>query len=107
MFSYVVSTNQSRLHIPTFHHHRRHQRGERARRLALGMRNRLLLLLDKVSPQYLSVPVPAVMQNAVVLYRCTITFSNTVSTNHKSPRLRIPTWPTSSARSSPAATTQL
>ena len=31
------------------------------------------------------------LQNAVVLYRCTITFSNMVSTNHKIPRLCIPT----------------
>ena len=37
-----------------------------------------------------SVPAPAVLHNAVVLYRSTITFSYTVSTNHKS-RLHIPT----------------
>ena len=36
------------------------------------------------------VPVPAVLHNAVVLYRRTIMFSYIVSTNHKS-RLRIPT----------------
>ena len=37
-----------------------------------------------------SVPVPAVLHNAVVLYRRAITLSYIASTNHKS-RLRIPT----------------
>ena len=48
-------------------------------------------MVDKDFPLYLSLPVPAVLRNAVVLYRRTITFSNVVSTNHKS-RLRIPTF---------------
>ena len=40
-------------------------------------------MVDKGSPQYHSVPVPAVLHNAVVLYRRAITFSYIVSTNHK------------------------
>ena len=35
------------------------------------------------------VPVPAVLQNTVVLYRRTIAFSYIVSTNHSKSRLRI------------------
>ena len=60
--------------------------------LPVGMRNRRLIGHDKGQPQYLSVPLPAVLHNGVVLHRSTITFSYIVSTN-QSPRLRIPYLP--------------
>ena len=70
------------------------QAGARADRATHGSDAQPALVIGRhwltTIPRYLSVPVPAVLHNAVVLYRRTITFSYIVSTNHKS-RWRIPT----------------